>query len=157
MTDHHAMSKSCCKLLLKPGHNKLIKCLVCREKREDDCIDCNRPYSKIDSVARKYSGYPSCREGNMMICKECTARRAENVSLHAIDQSFEIWCWVEAGLFENLVRSRTSSFQKSLCIWELACKCLICQVIIEAKLFQPASSVAAAPKGSQDYPCCCTS
>ena len=39
---------------------------------------------------------------SFIICKTCRADNAVNVTLHALDQGFEVWCFA-IGNFENLV------------------------------------------------------
>lgn len=41
----------------------------------------------------------------MMVCKACTAQHVSDVSLHAVEQGFEVWCFGQAGLFQNSVSS----------------------------------------------------
>lgn len=76
-----------------------------RHKRDDDCLDCQRPYSKIDRVFSKFSHLPNCKGLNYIVCKNCKVEQAVNVTLHAVDQGFEAWCFGEEGLFKNLVNS----------------------------------------------------
>lgn len=79
----------------------------CRQKRDDNCLTCDRPHARTDSLARKYNSSPECCR-SMMICKKCRAQHLSNVTLHTEEQGFTIWCF-EEGLIKILVCTSLSS------------------------------------------------
>ena len=74
-------------------HNALLDhdCLH-RDKREEFCQGCSRSAAQTDRVYLQIYDLPACQGKNVMVCKSCTVERAENVTLHAVEPPFEVWC-----------------------------------------------------------------
>lgn len=72
-----------------------------RQKRDDDCHSCTRAPARTDPAYRKYHRFPECRFNAMMVCKHCQAVNLRNVTLHAIEREFEVWCF-SSGIIHNM-------------------------------------------------------
>ncbi len=85
------------------GHDTQItdlRLLCCRVKREDACPTCIDVPTASRMLLDKIIARDECGTMNIMICKSCTAHSLLNVTFHAWERDFEVWCFGE-GLLKN--------------------------------------------------------
>ncbi len=80
-----------------------------RQRREDDCTDCNRQWNDADQLYLRLRDRLECVGKNMMMCKTCSVSQLTGGSLSRGERPYYTWCF-DAAEFTNLV-----NFQLNKC------------------------------------------
>ena len=91
----------------KHSENQSSLSKICRQKREDICVDCLRSPADTDEAFQQFKSCKHCLHKAIMVCKDCSSSDLRGVSLHSKIGQFEAWC-LDSGVFINRVRPPAS-------------------------------------------------